>query len=216
MSLYTLPNCPDFTVSPILRQTDVSFTNPKFFKYLKGNLSTPSWPGLIRLVNSTYKVRGDFVTTQQLLLFPRLDEWDGKRMLNAPVPPCREKPHVHSIQSALLTWAAHRKKSECVCLHRHKRGFVTLRHHRWMTSSVPLWDCRELGLEVCVCVLFCVRVRHSRSFFPWEKEQRHTSTATITDTLPGLNHIYSGKAKGVNTSIQNTNKHDFIHVAAAG
>lgn len=98
--------------------------------------------------------------------------------------------------SLLCSREPHRKKSYCVCvcacLHRHKRAFVAPRHRRWMTSSVPLWDHKESGLDMYV-LMFCACVCTSFTIiFPTRNKQRHTS-ATLTGKHSASYHIYSGQ-----------------------
>lgn len=132
----------------VFGQPDVSFRKPKFFKCLKGNFSTSPWPGLIRLVNSTYRVRGDFVTARQLLRFPRFDEWDGKQMINAPpVAPCREKTtcSFRSICSAHVS-LTQEEKWVCVCVYTSTKeplspyGTAGEWHHRFHCGAAQSWD----------------------------------------------------------------------------
>lgn len=123
-----------------------------------------------------YKERGSFCDSTAALTV--LQAWWMRRQTNDKrlASSCKEKAHVRRIWSAQLTWATHRKKSVCVCLHRHKRTFVTIRHRRWMTSPVPLWDCREVGLDMCLCVcvcccfeclcVICYRVSHEKKADP--------------------------------------------------
>lgn len=99
--------------SAVFKQPDVSFRNSS--NVWKETCRPPTDLDPIRFVNSTYKVRGDTVTTQQLLLFSGFDEWDSKWMINAPFPPAQSR-HM-CLQFNLLTWATHRKDSVHVCVY---------------------------------------------------------------------------------------------------
>lgn len=133
----------------------------------------PPDPGPIRLVNSTYKVRGDFVTTQQLLVFSRIDGRECKQM-KTPSPPNSER-HVHTIQSALLTWATQEEKLLCVCV----RVFAQAQKSLCRPTAPQVNDiiCPTVGPQrvrirhVCVDVL-CMRVYIIYNHFSHEKQAK--------------------------------------------
>lgn len=130
--------------SAVFRQPDVSSTNPNSSHVRKETCCPLPDLGLIRLVNSTYKVRGDLVTTRQLWLLSNFDVRDGKWMINAPLNPlqrgatcafnsiCSHEPHIGRKVCGY----------ECMCLHRHKRAFVTTGewHHRVHCGTAESWD----------------------------------------------------------------------------
>lgn len=73
----------------------------------------------------------------------------------------------------------------CVCV--FAQAQKSLCHHRWMTSSVPVWDCGDLGLEVCVCV--CCFLCNVCVIYHFSHEKRETNTHQLSHSHVSVHRV---------------------------